>query len=319
MLWSTKHIYLDKGVEQNLLKLSGTNILIHGPHGNSQHVYAERLTKHVTGIPRFEDWVWSTVELNDDKKSELSLFTRKSRLHTDIVLNEHVCNNKSIIKYFIKSHVKNRCLSVDGTLIHKTIVIYNIEYLNTQNQHELKNIIEKYWLNNTIIMLSNRIDSITDNIKNMMIVCRIGLPTSVQLVKFVKKTLIDENTTINTRIINQHINSNHQNPVNVLNSLQMHVNKITNTNEQMLQKLCDHIRSSNLKQIRELLYILLVQNICPIHIIKHITHALGTYDIVMYAAKYSHMITQSERVIYHLEAFTNYCVLCLESSIQSSK
>mgnify|MGYP001291106821 FL=1 len=317
MLWSSKHIYFDKTIEQQLLRLVGMNVLIYGPLGNSKNMYADQLVKHLTGIHTFDEWEWSTIELNDEKKSEISLFTRESKFHVDILLNEMVCNNKSIVKYYIKSFLKNRCISIDGNLLHKTIVVYNAEYLSNQSQHELKTIIEKYSLHNTFILISERVDFIIENVKNMLIMYRIGLPTSTQMLRFVKNTLIEENVSVSTRTINQYIDFNQHNPVDILNSLQLYVYKIPNTNDKLIQKLCDSIKNAKFKHIREILYILLVQNICPITIIKHIVNTLGTYEIIMYAARYSHSIKHSERVIYHLEAFTNCCVMCLQNSVHS--
>jgi len=136
-------------------------------------------------------------------------------------------------------------------------------------------------------------------------VCR---PTNAELLVFIKNVLKTENETVVTRTINQHIEANENQPVKVLNSIQLHARKIPNDLEKHVHKLCEHIQTGKFKSIRELLYVLMVKNVSPIHIIKSVVLAFQTHEVTRYGAIYSHKIVHSERAIYQLEAFVNHCV-----------
>jgi hypothetical protein len=141
-----------------------------------------------------------------------------------------------------------------------------------------------------------------------MVSFRVCRPTNSDLLAFVKNVLYVEKVTIITRTINHYIEINDNQPNKVLNALQQYLCKIPNDIDKHVHKLCEHIESGKFKQVRELLYILMVKNVSPIHIIKMITIQLRSHDVTRLAAISSHNLIHSERAIYHLEAFTTHCI-----------
>lgn len=319
MLWSQTHRYFDYAVYERLQTLKGLNVLVHGPEGCSKHVYVQRFVDDWIGIS-CEDWKWNTFVINDDKKTEVSLFIRQSRLHNEFCLNEFTSNQKHFVRWILKPLVKNLCISNNGSLCSKLIVIYNVELLSNATQSELRTLTEKYANHASFVFVTSRVGEIIPAIHSNTIPFRVCRPTNGELLAFVKNVLKTENETVATRTINQHIEANENQPVKVLNSIQLHARKIPNDLEKHIHKLCEHIQAGKFKLIREVLYVLMVKNVSPIHIIKSVVLAFQTHEVARYGAIYSHKIVHSERAIYQLEAFVNHCVaVCATSKSRRAK
>lgn len=319
MLWSQTHRYFDYAVYERLRTLKGLNVLVHGPEGCSKHVYVQRFVDDWIGIS-CEDWKWNTFVINDDKKTEVSLFIRQSRLHNEFCLNEFTSNQKHFVRWILKPLVKNLCISNNGSLCSKLIVIYNVELLSNATQSELRTLTEKYANHASFVFVTSRVGEIIPAIHSNTIPFRVCRPTNGELLAFVKNVLKTENETVATRTINQHIEANENQPVKVLNSIQLHARKIPNDLEKHIHKLCEHIQAGKFKLIREVLYVLMVKNVSPIHIIKSVVLTFQTHEVARYGAIYSHNIVHSERAIYQLEAFVNHCVaVCATSKSRRAK
>ena len=318
MLWSQTHRYFDHAVYERLRTLKGLNVLVHGPEGCSKHVYVQRFVDECIGIS-CEDWKWNTFVINDDKKTEVSLFIRQSRLHNEFCLNEFTSNQKHFVRCILKPLVKNLCISNNGSLCSKLIVIYNVELLSNATQSELRTLTEKYVNHANFVFVTSRIGEIIPTIQSNTIPFRVCRPTNADLLAFIKNVMKIENETVATRTINQYIEANENQPVKVLNSIQLHVCKIPNDLDKHIHKLCEHIQAGKFKLIREVLYVLMVKNVSPIHIIKSVVLAFQTHEVARYGAIYSHKIVHSERVIYQLEAFVNHCVGACATTNKSSR
>lgn len=318
MLWSSTNEYWDENVYSKLKKLRGLNVLVYGPTGSSKRAYVKRFVQECINIPH-EDWKWTTFVINDEKKTEVSLFVKQSRLHVEYILGEFVNNQKYFIKGILKQIVKNLSISNDGSLCSKLVVIYNIHLLSNSSQQELKTLVEKYSNQANFMFVTNRYGSIIPTIISNTIGFRIPRPETKSLRMFVNKILAVEGVNISTRIINQYIEKNDNHIFKTLDSLQFHAYKIPNEVEKQFLKLYENISAGHFKNIREGLYILMVNNIPPETIITAIVIHFKSPQITRFGSIYAYNIVNSERTIYHLEAFTNSCVRCMKSDSSRPK
>jgi len=318
MVWEHEYAYHDEEIYKNLLKLQGLNILVYGPKGCSKREYVGKYVKHCINIS-CEDWKWTTFTINDDKKTDVSLFVRQSRLHVELILCEFTNYQKYFVKHILKPIVKNLSIANNGSVCSKLIVIYNLHLLHIASQQELRTLIEKYSTYANFVFVTSKVGNIINTIVSNTTQFRISRPSTKDLNKYIKTTLAKDNISISTRVINNHIELNDNHVTNVISSLQFYDNKIPNEMDKSLNKLCEYIISCKFKQIREMLYIIMINNVHYDEILTHVVNYFKRSYIARYAAIYSHKLVNSERVIYHLEAFTNNCVKCIlhENSIRS--
>jgi DNA polymerase III delta prime subunit len=306
MLWSHKHKYCKDCIVRDILQLHGLNMIIYGPPGGSKRFYVDEYIRKTINI-NFEDWSCNVYHINAEKKVEINLFIRQSRLHIECYLDEFGNYHKYFVKHIIKPIVSNLTITTDGHVCSKLIVIYNIHYLSNSNQQELRKLVEKYTSTASFIFVTDKLSSVINQLTSSLVLYRISRPTTKELKSFIKDILLKEETVISVKNINQQIEKNENHIMNTLNSLQFIKKDFDNIDDTLLI-LCHNIKIFDFHAIRVNLYMLMINNTPYNTIIKFVVLYFKSFQITTYAAIYSHRLECCERVIYHLEAFTNECV-----------
>lgn len=306
MLWSHKYKYIKPSVLKDLVNLNGLNMIIYGPSGGSKHNYVEEYIRHIIKI-KYEDWHCKMYHINAEKKIDINLYVRQSRLHVECYLDEFGNYHKHFVRHIIKPIVSNLTIATDGHICSKLIVIYNIHYLSVSSQQELRKLTEKFMPAALFIFVTDKLGSVIKQLTSSFILYRISRPSTKELKTFVNTVVLEEEkTTMSVKCINQQIEKQNNHISNTLNGIQFL--KKHDDIEKILLKLCKNIIKGSFQEIRDILYILMVNNTHYNDILKFVVLFFKSYEITQNASIYSHKMVCCERVIYHLEAFTNGCV-----------
>ena len=302
----------------NKLKHIGLhNYIIHGCAGSGKltRVYcqlADIFGKSVNNV--------KIEKYNLNKNLEITYKT--SNYHIEINPSKYNTNDKNIICNFIGE------LAVMSNIItnsFKVFIIKDVDKLSNKAQLALKNIIDATYKTSKYILTSVNLNKVILSLKNRFILLRNPLPNNNEVINILKnisnKSGIKTSTRAINIIINNSINStNSINLINIINLFQLsyitgkyskYVINNTKYIDDLILVIDKKFIIDNINKIRELIYIIYVNNTNISYVISYITnYYIGIindnfykYKILELGAKYENKMQKGNKIPLYLETF----------------
>tara|TARA_B100000809_G_C14984322_1_gene475697 strand:+ start:17 stop:781 length:765 start_codon:yes stop_codon:yes gene_type:complete len=242
--------------------------------------------------------------------------------HFEIYANHYTFNDKTSLVNLLERLVTNKNISIDS---YNVVIIRNCQYLKKELFFTIKKFSEKYVENCRFILLTNNINVFQNSITNFMFM-RIPMETTTNISNYlcdIIKSYEGNESTINESTINEStINKLVAKLDNNLSDIMIHIEyKLLNGTKyidyykskiNLIIKLLETKKISNLIKIRELLYELTCKNIEKKRIIINIVQFFlksKKYDnltkgkIIKYGAHFEEKLNKAYKDFVHLEGF----------------
>lgn len=318
MLWSHKYNPLsdsenrihDDHVNQ-LKKLFGSHVIVYGAQGTGKKTIVQLILRSF-GIE--SNLKRETITIHNEKK-EIDVIYHTSRRHVEILLTPYGNNEKYIVKHFINELAKHMTFNESGELTFKYVIVYHLEHISQACQHLFSVFMDKYTDCSRFIFVTNSLNRITGVIQSRCMTYRVQPPSNEVLLALCKRILSNEKLNIvkNVSVVQmKKWIANDFSIDDLLYKVQSKSMDMKHIFEDIISEIAKCIVKKNVKLVREHTYILIVNNIEANVIIKELLKELVLHDkvgirvheLVRIASIYEHRLLNCERVIYHLEAFT---------------
>lgn len=256
-------------------------------------------------------WEYKTYVLNNEKHTNVNVLVRQCYMYFELVIQDYGTNDRHLVKYIIHDISKNMGINTNGELCNKLIVLHNIELLTPESLQMLAVFVEKHMNGSRFLFTTKNYNKVCNRLKSQTVFVRIPRPTDDELCNYVQ-TVVAKESGMSTKKNILDIMHNHDNHLEQsLNAVQQ-LSKSSETGliddiVQLIKRAKGNV--SVIKKLRNLVYVLLVNDISGSYIIKQVTIRLlkdkkaQHMHIVHNAALYEHRSCLSERYVYHLEAF----------------
>lgn len=316
-MWIHKHkddVFMCKHIDK-VYNLIGMNMILYGNDESTiEYVTAcalDRflLTQH-PGLPR---WEYKTYVLDNDKHTPINVLVRQNSVYYEMFLKDYGSHDRHVVKYVINEISKNMSINTNGELCNKLIVLHNIHVLSIDSLHIIAVFIEKHVNGSRFIFTTNSFNRISLRIKSQMVFVRIPNPDAQELCAYIQNIAQQHHMNVTTKSIMDSVVSNDCRLEMALHAVQLQRKSsetiIFDEMIQIIKKSKGNV--SAIKKLRNLVYILLVNDKSGSFIIKNIVKRLlkekktdeQYMNIVRNAVIFEHRSSISERYVYHIEAF----------------
>lgn len=317
-MWTHKHFHINKNFCQsfveNVYNVIGLNAIVYGNDESTiQYVLSHATDRYLASRNISLQWEYKTHVLENDKHTSVSLLVRQCNTYFETYIQDFTNN---IVKYIINDISKNMGIDSDGRLCSKLIVLHNIHRLSVESLNVLAVFMEKHVNGTRFLFTTTNANKIVNRIKSQTVMLRVPNPSHEELHAFISDIVAKEGRSINAKTITECIQSNDNHFEHSVNAVQQH--SLLKCEESVLfEEIVQLIKRSKgsatvIKKLRNIVYILLVNDKSGSYIIKHVAKRLlkdkklntqQYLNIVRNAAVYEHRSCLSERFIYHIEAF----------------
>lgn len=258
-----------------------------------------------------------TVSGSGNKVKEVSV--KQSDFH---IMIEPVDNNfdKYLIQDVVKEYAKRIQINIfKSKKIFKSVMINNLDNLSYYAQTSLRRTMEKYSGTCRFIMWCKSLSRVIEPLKSRCICIRISSPSTDELFKLALTISAKENLNLNLEDYGKIINGANGSVRKLLWKLNLlKAGQNNNTFETPYEETIDQITDliikcdlSEINNIRNLIYNLIITNIDPSSIMRNIFISLCKknltekikYKIINNASIYDHNLVRRRREIIHLEGF----------------
>ena len=311
---------------RNIQKLFDFHLLVYGHVGVGKKTIVQLVMKELNMESNLRK---ETIQIVNEKK-EIDIVVHSSRRHIEILITPYGNNERYVMKYFINELSKHMSIDDTGRLTYKHFIIYNIEHISQSCQQLLNVFMDKYHDCCRFVFVTNCINKVTQTLQTRCMTYRVSLlcPTILQSYcqQIIAKEKNENNHMKNVSVLQiKRIIQSHQTLDNILYALQCKCLDIKDIFHDIIVEITKHIQKNNSKQVRELTYMLLVNNIEPTEIIKSILIEVLlikniepsiAYEIIHNASILEYRLLSCERPIYHIEAFTQITIQLLHKKKQ---
>ena len=258
-----------------------------------------------------------TVSGSGNKVKEVAV--KQSDFH---IMIEPVDNNfdKYLIQDVVKEYAKRIQINIfKSKKIFKSVLINNLDNLSYYAQTSLRRTMEKYSGTCRFIMWCKSLSRVIEPLKSRCICIRISAPSTDELFKLALTISAKEKLNLKLENYGQIINSANGSVRKLLWKLNLikagqNNNKFETPYEETIDQITDLIIKCDLSEInniRNLIYNLIITNIDPSSIMRNIFISLCKknlpekikYKIINNASIYDHNLVRRRREIIHLEGF----------------
>lgn len=315
-MWSHKvyksHSFLQNHVER-LHALLGGNVLMYGPRGGGKYRILDAML-HRAGILTNTTRVWTfrTYTFNE-KRSEISLLVRESPLHSEFMLRDIGSNERHIVKHIVSDLSKNMTITANGQLTYKLIVIHNVDYLSIKSHDVLATCMERHVHASRFIFITSKLNMVSPRLQSRCMLFRISRPPHECLQSYMLHILECEHTSTDPSRVDGIIRECEHHIDNSINVLQLSCLKATDSTSALYDAMVEaFFKKANIKKLRDLLYVLIVNNKEATDIFHNLITRMyarwkddphKAHALYHFAAEYEWRSCISERYIYHIEAF----------------
>tara|TARA_Y100000991_G_scaffold211284_1_gene193626 strand:- start:503 stop:1576 length:1074 start_codon:yes stop_codon:yes gene_type:complete len=308
------------------------NVIFHGPPGSGKHtIVLTFLSQLLTNNQELNMSIYNRsnfeYNVNYQDKNDITINIIKNNHYFELDADDYGYNDKKIFYNFI-SEISN---SVDvSNQKYKIIIIKNADKLSSEAQYTLKRIMETNFKCFRIIFIVNNISLIDNAIKSRCIVIRIPGPTENDMHQIVQNISKKENININDKQISELISMSDMNMNKFLLFFQCaFINKKYEMPKDRLNiffkdfiNSIKKTKSTNIDQIRNKIYILLLHNtdiqelynIITDEIIKEIKDVEIIKKLIKSAVYYNENCQLGYRDIYHFECYITYIINILNNN-----
>lgn len=309
-MWAHNSLYQNNKIydkhSQNIKKLIGDNVIVYGPQGAGIFT----MVSNALSIDSTDKWNPYTITINNDKSS-LNIMTRQSYIHFEIFMQDFGNNDRYVVKNLINEISNKMIISLNGDVTLKIMVIHNIEYFSKESQNVLCTFVEKHVTSTRFLFTTSKFNNISRKLISRCVLYRVPRPNGINLLEHLQMIHRHEGYSLDDETLMQIIQQHNNHVDDTINHMQLICMGIKPSIVDLYNKLIDHIiRKDSIKSIRTLIYQLLVSNIKPTNIIKHIADRLSSvwssekmHKVYHKAALYEWRLCICERAIYHIEAF----------------
>ena len=288
------------------------NLVLYGPNGCGKYTMALLLLNEL-----YNDGVYKKKKIHMELANGKSVELVSSMYHFEIYANHYTFNDKTSLVNLLERLVTNKNISIDS---YNVVIIRNCQYLKKELFFTIKKFSEKYVENCRFILLTNNINVFQNSITNFMFM-RIPMETTTNISNYlcdIIKSYEGNESTINESTINKLVAKLDNN----LSDIMIHIEyKLLNGTKyidyykskiNLIIKLLETKKISNLIKIRELLYELTCKNIEKKRIIINIVQFFlksKKYDnltkgkIIKYGAHFEEKLNKAYKDFVHLEGF----------------
>mgnify|MGYP001183088814 CR=1 FL=1 len=293
------------------------NLVLYGPNGCGKYTMALLLLNEL-----YNDGVYKKKKIHMELANGKTVELVSSMYHFEIYANHYTFNDKTSLVNLLERLVTNKNISIDS---YNVVIIRNCQYLKKELFFTIKKFSEKYVENCRFILLTNNINVFQNSITNFMFM-RIPMETTTNISNYlcdIIKSYEGNESTINESTINEStINKLVAKLDNNLSDIMIHIEyKLLNGTKyidyykskiNLIIKLLETKKISNLIKIRELLYELTCKNIEKKRIIINIVQFFlksKKYDnltkgkIIKYGAHFEEKLNKAYKDFVHLEGF----------------
>lgn len=310
-MWT--HKYKEYGLNEhhvaNIEKLWDTNLIVYGPSDSGKKTVLEKVLRRKCNNfnAKFMLKTFEVVTIDLHKKIEQSMYFRQNDNIYEFCFQESNMDKyilRDVIKdYASKFYIRNLIP------MFKVIVLYNIDSLSIDAVTMLNTIISKSVQTCRFILVTSSYSKIPDKVKNNCLQYKIIRPNTEELVNVLTMISNDEKMTVSQDLLAEACNKNDNKISECVTWLQFLKYDIKSSLCTVLNRVYDKITANDkLINIREDLYVLLINNIPSKYIVKElckrfVQNDVKSKDIVHISAVYEHRILFEERSIYHLEVY----------------
>ena len=306
----------------NIQKLFDFHLLVYGHVGVGKKTIIQLVMKELNMDSNLRK---ETIQIINEKK-EIDIVVHSSRKHVEILITPYGNNERYVMKYFINELSKHMTIDDTGKLTYKHFIIYNIEHISQSCQQLLNVFMDKYHNCCRFVFVTNCMNKVTQGLQTRCMIYRVSLLNPNVLLSYCQQIITKEKTD-NNNIKNvsalqiKRIIQTHQTLDNILYALQCKCLDINDVFHDVIIEITKHIQKGNSKQVRDLTYMLLVNNMEPCDIIKSILievlsikniESSIVHEIIHQASVFEYRILSCERPIYHIEAFTQLAIHLLQ-------
>jgi hypothetical protein len=319
-LWSDKYYdyVVNTDIIENLKNININVVLVGREHVGKKYI-VEQYLKHYLECNEIKmNMQWENREFVVDniKKTTINLMVRESSHHFELFMKDCGVVERYIIRSVIKPIVKTVVFDYNLVPIQKKIVIYNVHHFSSLSMKMLKALCEKY---NGFICTSKKFFD-----DSVMIPMIIPLVSKEKMKIYLTHIKEQENLNHNEKYLQESLKEYDSIDECVCNFQFKHEN-VKNNLDELLEVITKAIVTKQpVVKVREIIYILLVNNIEPSYILKKIiskitkikkisSNRILCHNIIKKAAEVNHKMTDCERHIYHIEHFANYVIYLLNN------
>lgn len=321
-MWSQKHhrngVSFLSGHVDRVHNLIGINMIVYGPDPSSSYYVVSCATERFleNNVEHIPKWEYKTYVLDNDKHTNINVLVRQCYMYFELVIQDHGNNDRYLIKYVINNISKNMGINTEGELCNKLIVLHNIDSLSPESLQMLAVFVEKHVHGSRFLFTTKNCNKLCHRLKSQSVFVRIPTTDDKELCNHIHNIVqIEAQQAHHTKkSIMEIIHNNENRMESSMNDVQLH-NKSAET--ALFEEIVQIIKRSKgnvnvIKKLRNLVYVLLVNDKSGSYIVKNVTSRLlrdkkstvqQHVHIVQKAAMYEHRSCLSERYIYHIEAF----------------
>jgi len=314
-MWSHKYgpALLVQDYTDNIHKLIGTqNVLVHGPHGSGVfEAVNNALIKR--RLIHNREWNYTDCRLSNDNKNTLRILVRQNKQCFEFVMKDYGTNERYVVKNILQDLSNKYVIESDGLdLIYKMIVVYNVEWLSKDSQQVLGIFAEKFSNCSRYIFTTQQTTNVSPKLKSQCVLYRVPRPSVECLKEHMYYVLASENKVLDDADIDAILEKYSNHIEDCVNNAQLSVYNVRNSLDKLYDKIMDLLCSNKInkiKPIRELVYILLVNNVNTTTFLTSIVDKLSSrnpaykHAAIRLAAEYEPRLLRCERSMYHIEAF----------------
>ena len=326
-----KDIIYHKQIYKNLLKLDNNydinnvlsksilntkyknipNILFYGPHNSGKQSLINIFIKYIFNVKTLLIKK-AKYNISGYGNNNVEVILNHSMFHIEI--NPYGTGfDKYLIQEVIKNYIKTKFITLNNEKIYKIIVIKNIDKLSYYAQTSLRCTMEKFSNNCKFILCGYNISKIIEPIKSRCLFIRVKRPSKLEVLNYILYICYKENIKIDRDKVNDLLDNYNCNickilwKLNYLNiDLKSDIDLEINNIVSLLDKE-DII--SNIKIIRDKLYLLFITNIdfknllkfLLLRFIKIIDNEKILFKIIKEINKADLNLSLGKRVVIHFE------------------
>ena len=298
--------------------LIGINMIVYGPDPSSVgYVVSCAMERFLeNNVDQVPSWEYKTYVLDNDKHTNINVLVRQCYMYFELVIQDYGNNDRYLIKYVINNISKTMGINTNGELCNKLIVLHNIDSLSPESLQMLAVFVEKHVSGSRFLFTTKNYNKLCNRLKSQSVFVRIPVSSDDVLCNHIQKivTIEGQEAHHTKKTIFDIIHNNEHHMESCMNDIQLQ-NKSSET--VLFEEIVQTIKRSKgnlsvIKKLRNLVYVLLVNDKSGSYIVKKVTNRLlkekkatiqQQMNVVQKAAMYEHRSCLSERYVYHLEAF----------------